>query len=219
MKKILALILATLMLLSFVACNNGDNKPEESTPAESTPAPAPAGPTDAELAANASLEKIANVLINKYAEIINVKAEFDNIMAEMPEEDRISYEKYLTYCLSVTPVEANAEWLMGLEVAPTGYSEAYCYQPAMMGQAFIGYIFRLEEGTNMEAFKKSLTDNCVLNWNICTFANTVVCENFDNIVYFSMMVVANDENPDGFSVEQKDALYNTFLETIKNPEN
>ena len=219
MKKILALVLATLMILSFVACNTPATSEESSTPNESTPAPAPAGPTDAELAANVSLEVLANTLINKYAELADIETEFNNMMAEMDEADRIPFEEYLTYCLEVTPIEANAEWLMGIEEAPTGYTEAYCYQPSMMGVAFIGYVFRLEDTTNVEAFKQALCDNAIFNWNICTFANTIVCENFENIVLFSMMVVADAENPDGFTAEQKDAFYATFLDVIKNPAN
>ena len=115
------------------------------------------------------------------------------------------------------PVEAGAEWLSGFSVAPTGYAEAYCYQPMMMGQAFIGYVFRVAEGTDVEAFKKALTDTCDPRWNICTMANTTVCENYENIVYFSMMVVANEEMPDGFTAEQKDAFYSTFISAIENP--
>ena len=218
MKKILALILATLMLVSFVACNTPET-PAESTPTESTPADStpitPAGPTDAELAANVSLEVLANNLMNKYVEVTDLETEFNKMMLDMDEADRIPFEEYLTYCLSVTPVEANSEWLMGIEEAPTGYSEAYCYQPSIMGVAFIGYVFRLEDGTNVESFKKALCDNAVFNWNICTFANTIVCENFENIVLFSMMVVADAENPDGFTAEQKDSFYTTFLDTIK----
>ena len=84
-----------------------------------------------------------------------------------------------------------------------------------MGTAFIGYIFRVAEGTDVEAFKKSLTDNCDPRWNICTMANTTVCESFGDLVYFSMMVVADEENPFGFTAEQKDGFYNTFIETIK----
>jgi hypothetical protein len=87
----------------------------------------------------------------------------------------------------------------------------------MMGQAFIGYIFRVAEGTDMDAFKKSLADNSNPRWNICTMANTTVCENYGDLVYFSMLVVADDENPHGFSAEQKDEFYNTFIATIENP--
>ena len=40
--------------------------------------------------------------------------------------------------------------------------------------------------------------------------------NYEDIVYFSMMVVIDEEHPDGFTAEQKDAFYNTFVEIIEN---
>ena len=217
MKKKIVLIIAALVVVALVivalVTGNQSETPADTTTTTTTTTPA--GPTDAELAANASIEEIANNLINKYAEFADVETEFNNMMAEMDEADRISFEEYLTYCLSVTSVEANSEWLMGLMEAPTGYSEAYVYQPSTMGAPFIGYVFRLEEGTNVESFKQALKDNADLRWNICTSANTIICENFENIVLFSMLVVADEEHPDGFTAEQKDAFYATFLETIK----
>lgn len=204
MKKILAIILASLMLLTFVAC---DNSNEETT----TEA---AGPSAEELAAAASVQDIAQALMNKYADYTGVRAGYDELMAELPEEEQMSYEEYCSYQLSVAPVDP--EWLMGFTDVPTGFSEAYCYQPMMMGQAFIGYIFRVAEGTDIEGFKKTLTDTCDPRWNICTMANTTVCESYGDLVYFSMMVVADEENPFGFTAEQKDGFYNTFVETIEN---
>jgi hypothetical protein len=237
MKKSLSLILAALLLsASFVACTTeGDrqettantnesvttgtvetNAPEtDAATTEEVTTEAPA-PSEDELAAAASVETIANALIGKYAEFAGIRESYDAYMAELPAEDQISYEEFMSYQLSVAPVDTTAEelWLQGFTTAPTGFSEAYCYQPMMMGQAFIGYVFRVAEGTDVEAFKKTLTETCDPRWNICTMANTTVCESFGNLVYFSMMVVADEENPFGFTAEQKDAFYNTFIETI-----
>lgn len=237
MKKILAIILASLMLISFAACDSG-SKTEETTDAKSevsstvdTEAKTEATTeteteTETEAAteatvntASVSLETVATNLIHKYAEFANIRASYDEFMAEMPEEDKISYEEFLSYQLAVNPCEVGAEWLMAFTNAPTGYAEAYCYQPMMMGQAFIGYIFRVEEGKDVEEFKQFLLENCDPRWNICTMANTTVCENYGDIVYFSMMVVADEEHPDGFTAEQKDAFYTTFVESIENSAN
>ncbi len=208
MKKFLLTALAIIMAFSMFACtnnteNNGNNNDNQQVSKE-------------ELAANASIEAIAKALLTKYADYTNVRASYDDYMASISQEEQISYEEFLSYQLSATPVEVGAEWIMGFTTAPTGYSEAYCYQPMMMGQAFIGYIFRVAEGTDVEAFKKSLTDNCDPRWNICTMANTTVCESYGNLVYFSMMVVADAENPHGFTAEQKDGFYTTFVEAIEN---
>jgi hypothetical protein len=218
--KIISLMLALLITLPcLVACDNGNTETtteapvnNEETTAENVTTEAPA-PTEEELAAAASAEAIAQALMNKYAEFTGMKDSYDQYMAEMPEEEQISYEEFCSYQLSVAPVDP--EWLMGFNEVPTGFSEAYCYQPMMMGQAFIGYIFRVAEGTDVEAFKTTLKDTCDPRWNICTMANTTVCESYDDLVYFTMMVVADEENPFGFTAEQKDAFYSTFVETIE----
>ena len=215
MKKIIALILACLMLATMVACGNTNTDDVDTTEAIDTTEVADTTEASEVSTANVSLEAIANAIMSKYAEFSGMRATYDEYMAELDEADQIPYEEFISYQLNVAPVEENAEWLMALNEVPTGYTEGYCYQPGMMGQAFIGYIFRVAEGTDIEAFKKSLTDNCDPRWNICTMANTTVCENYGDLVYFSMMVVADAENPDGFTAEQKDAFYNTFVATIE----
>lgn len=217
MKKFLLSALAIIMSLSMFACtpDNGDNNDDANNDNEVVDGENN-GASDAELAANASVEAIAKALMNTYAEYTNVREGYDQYMADLPEEEQIPYEEYVSYQLSVMPVEEGAEWLMGFTEVPTGYSEAYCYQPMMMGQAFIGYVFRVAEGTDVEAFKTTLTNTCDPRWNICTMANTTVCESFGDLVYFSMMVVADAENPQGFTAEQKDGFYNVFVDTIKN---
>ena len=97
MKKILAIILASLMLLTFVACDSNEETtteaPEITTEAENVTTEAPA-PTEEELAAAASVEAIAKALINKYAEFTGLEQTYNEMMAEMPEEEKISYEEF-----------------------------------------------------------------------------------------------------------------------------
>ncbi len=219
MKKIIALILAGLMLLSLVACGGTNNNDDtQSTDAASTEATSTEAtvPSKEELAKNASVEAIAKAVMDKYVEYSGMRTTYDEYMAELDEADRIPFEEFVANQISVAPVEKDAEYMMGFDTMPTGFSEAFCYQPMMMGQAFIGYIFRVAEGTDMDAFKKSLTDNCNPRWNICTMANTTICENYGDLVYFTMLVVADDENPHGFTAEQKDGFYNAFVSTIEN---
>ena len=215
MKKIIALILAGLMLLSFVACAGTNTNDEQTTDANTTDVVTDAAPSKEELAKNASIEAVAKAVMDKYVEYAGMRQTYDEYMAELEEADQIPFEEFISYQISVAPVEADTEYMMGFDTMPTGYSEAYCYQPMMMGQAFIGYIFRVAEGTDMDAFKKSLTDNCNPRWNICTMANTTICENYGELVYFTMLVVADDENPQGFTAEQKDGFYSAFVSTIE----
>lgn len=218
MKKILALILSALMLVSLASCSGSkettadstSNKaPETSKAPETTAAPE----TTEAPKSTVALEKIAAALVEKYAEYADLRNSFDDMMKDLPEADRISYEEFLASALANVKVE-DLSFLMGLTEVPAGIKEAQQYQPAMMGQAYIGYIFRLNEGTDVEAFKKALTEKADLRWNICTQANTIVCENYGDVVFFSMMVVKNDEFPDGFTAEQKDGFIKTFMDTV-----
>ena len=60
---------------------------------------------------------------------------------------------------------------------------------------FIGYIFKLAEGTDVEAFKTNLEENANLRWNICTAAEELVIENEGNTVFF-LMCPASFEQPE-----------------------
>ena len=61
---------------------------------------------------------------------------------------------------------------------------------------FIGYVFTLAEGADVEAFKTLLTDNANLRWNICTAAEELVVESEGNTVFF-LMCPTTFEQPEG----------------------
>ena len=68
----------------------------------------------------------------------------------------------------------------------TGFSKGAMFAPMMGTIPFVGYIFELEEGADVEAFKTSLKDNANLRWNICTEAEEMTVENKGNMVFFLM---------------------------------
>ena len=216
MKKILALILSALMLLTVVACGSAeDTTADTQTDASSDKATDTEAPVvDETPKSDVALETIAKALADKYAEYTGVRDSYNDYIASVEtEEEKISYEEYVSYQIVTQPVE-DLEFLMGLTEVPAGIGEAYLYQPGMMGQAYIGYVFRLTEGTDVEAFKTALKEKADLRWNICTAANTIVCENYGDTVFFSMMVIIDDENPFGFTAEQKDGFIKTFQDTV-----
>lgn len=216
MKKILALILSALMLLTVVACGSAeDTTADTQTDASSDKATDTEAPVvDETPKSDVALETIAKALADKYAEYTGVRDSYNDYIASVEtEEEKISYEEYVSYQIVTMPVE-DLSFLSGLTEVPAGIGEAYLYQPGMMGQAYIGYLFRLTEGTDIEAFKTALKEKADLRWNICTSANTIICENYGDTVFFSMMVVADAENPHGFTAEQKDGFIKTFQDTV-----
>ncbi|MBQ8432702.1 MAG: hypothetical protein IJX28_07440 [Clostridia bacterium] len=220
MKNIIALLLAGLMLLTFVACSGETNNGENSSTTGSVTTADPnveKEPSELEISANASVKYIAETLMGKYEEYTNLRGIYDEYMAELEPADRIPYEEFLSYQTHVAPVEDMEYGLMGIPTVPAGIGEIYVYQPAMGTIPFIGYVIRVTEGTDVENFKKELVANSDPRWNFCTEANTTVCESFGDIVYFMMMSVVDENNPDAFSIEQKDGFTAAFLEAVKVP--
>ncbi|MBE6537865.1 MAG: hypothetical protein E7671_00165 [Ruminococcaceae bacterium] len=227
MKKILALILAAMMIFAVVSCGNTNTDGKDTdtdavvdTTVDTTEDTATDTDVDTTVDTDAvdgetegsALEAAAKAVMEKYAEFAGMRASYDEYMA-MDDVEEMTYEEYISYQIMIEPVEAGAELLQGFTTAPTGYTEAYSFYPGMMGAPFIGYIFTLEEGADVEAFKTFLTENCDMRWNICTSANTVVCENVGNVVYFNMLVV--DGEMGGFTAEQKDEFVNAFKAVIE----
>ena len=67
-----------------------------------------------------------------------------------------------------------------------GFKEGAMFAPMMATIPFVGYVFTLDEGADVEAFKTSLNDNANLRWNICTEAEEMTVENEGNMVFFLM---------------------------------
>lgn len=59
--------------------------------------------------------------------------------------------------------------------------------PKINALPFIAYVFRLDGSVGVEEFKSTLCENCDLVWNICTSADTVICESEGDVVLFVML--------------------------------
>jgi hypothetical protein len=92
----------------------------------------------------------------------------------------------------VAPIEVGTEWMPGFTSAVTGYKECVQFAPMIGVIPFVGYVFRVENGTDIEAFKAQLAEKSDLRWNICTEANTKICENIGNIILFAMIKIDAD---------------------------
>ena len=57
-----------------------------------------------------------------------------------------------------------------------GFKEGVMFGPAIGTIPFIGYVFTLDEGTDVDAFMQTLKDNADLRWNICTEADELIVE-------------------------------------------
>ena len=66
--------------------------------------------------------------------------------------------------------------------------------PMIGSIAFVGYVFTLEEGADVDAFKATLEANADPRWQICVTADETIIENVGNTVFFLMSPFSN--NPD-----------------------
>lgn len=68
----------------------------------------------------------------------------------------------------------------------TGFSEGVMFAPNIGTIPFIGYIFVVEEGTDVSTFMSTLKSNADPSWNVCTQADETVVTNVGSKVFFLM---------------------------------
>lgn len=68
----------------------------------------------------------------------------------------------------------------------TGFKDGAMFAPIIGTIPFVGYIFVLEDGADVDAFMETLKTESNPRWNICTEAEETVVENVGNTVFFVM---------------------------------
>ena len=173
MKKIIALFLAALMVVGVVACGKKESeKKTEETKKEEVKEP----------------ETVGEFLL------VDFEANPEGTAQEIAE--RIVANEIIPFSPMVAPVEPGL--LMGFDNAEiTGFKEGVMFGPMMGTIPFVGYVFVLEEGADVDAFVTTLKDNANLRWNICTEAEELTVESEDNTVFFLMSPKNFEEQPEG----------------------
>ena len=75
----------------------------------------------------------------------------------------------------------------------TGFKEGAMFSPMIGTIPFVGYIFEVEDGTDVDAFMETLKDNANLRWNICTEAEELTLGMEGNKVFFLMSPMSFEE--------------------------
>jgi len=192
MKKIIALILAAMMLLTLVACGNDANNDKE---------------TDTDANVNDTVDTNDE---NKETE----GAADDGVIAPAVDENTLAYVFFETFKqIKAENPNMSAEELanalvaskagqvaigmgMGMAVEPgmlqgfdeneiTGFESGAIFSP-MMGYGFIGYVFELAEGADVKAFMADLETKSNLSWMVCYTAEMKAVGAVDNTVFFIM---------------------------------
>ncbi len=69
----------------------------------------------------------------------------------------------------------------------TGFKSGACFEPMMGTTPFVGYVFELEDGTDVSAFIANLRAHADVNWHVCNApAEEVITGSVGNKVFFVM---------------------------------
>ena len=154
MKKLVALLLVAVMMVSVAACGNGGSSEEVKEP-----------------------ETVGEFLLQDF------KSNPEGSAQEIA--DRVIQNEILPFDAVTMPVEPG--FLTGFDNAEiTGFNEGVMFAPMMGTIPFVGYVFALEDGADVDGFVQTLEESANLRWNICTEAEEMVAEAEGNTVFFLM---------------------------------
>ena len=126
-------------------------------------------------------------------------AEFTTLVKENADSTALDIAGKLaeSNCVSaIGPMSMEIEegFLMGFDNDEiTGFKSGAVFAPMIGTIPFIGYVFELEEGADVDAFVKMLEDGANLRWNICSAADEMACEAVGNKVVFVMAPLTFEE--------------------------
>lgn len=197
MKRFLVTILSVAIAANLVACgcgtaDNGNDATVENAPAaapEDTPAEMPTVDEEPVTEENAtegsentvSGETVGYMLVQEFHAL---KAENAEITAQEM-ADAILSNPMIQFEGATMEVEEGLLTGFG-NTEITGFNSGIMFAPMIGSIPFVGYVFTLEDGADVEAFMQTLKDNADPRWNICTEAEETVVENADNMVFFVM---------------------------------
>lgn len=87
---------------------------------------------------------------------------------------------------SGTTMDVVPGYLNGFTSDVSGFSDGTFFGPMIGSIPFAGYIFRLDEAEDTEAFMEQLDEKSDLAWNVCVTADEKVIDAEGNIVFFVM---------------------------------
>ncbi len=121
---------------------------------------------------------------------------FETHMIDTPSATALDAAFILSIHESIPFMSGSAEVMPGLlsgfdnnEI--TGFKSGASFGPMMGSIAFIGYVFELEEGADVEGFIADLTAKCNPAWNVCVEADQTVTGAYNNMVFFLMCPNSN----------------------------
>lgn len=194
MKRKLISILALSLTVGLVACasksDHTTNDIANTTPSVTEDTPA----VEATIVEEPSIEEPsqegstpAQILLSDFK--AQMKDSTSNSTMEMAES--ILANKIIPFAGATMDVVPG--YLNGFSEEISGFTSGTMFGPMIGSIPFVGYIFDLEESSDVTAFMEQLRSKADLNWNICTCADEMVCDAVGNRVFFVMSTNNFDE--------------------------
>lgn len=193
MKKNLALVLVVALTLTMIGCGKKDDNQE--TP-ESTQQNTTIEETISESAPESSVENtesVENTGDATPAEGTTGSILVEDFLARANEDAAISPQDMADALLTNSIIQFSGMTmavepgtLSGFSAEITDFESAVMFSPMIGSIPFVGYIFSLEEGADVDAFMETLNTNADPRWNICVEADETVVDHVGNLVFFLM---------------------------------
>ena len=177
MKKIVAWMLVLVLAFALVGCTRGGNLEGEAT--ENGGVDNTEGGLENE---NGTEEKqgLGARLVDDFKTLLNANNMMGGraLVDELLKSDRLSFES------KVTDVQPGK--LTGFKAEITGFKEGVMFAPTKGDIPFIGYVFTLEDDTDVESFVAMLKKNADVEWNETAKADEMMAEGLGKMVFFVM---------------------------------
>ncbi len=163
MKKVIAIVLALVVVIGLVACATTGSNDETTTLEETT-------------AANAT---VAATFVEAFkAEAAKEGATANTIATALSTNETVAFMPMVQ--------DMEAGYLAGFDADITGFAACTAFMPMIGTIPFVSYVFELAADADADAFITTLKDNANLRWNICTAAEEMLVETEGNFVFFIM---------------------------------
>lgn len=193
MKKKLAIFMTTVLVISFAACGSqaGDQGSGSSDPTQSVQGSTQDSTQDntrneestgqeSDQQQGSSQDTMGQALLEDF----RTRAQAGETGDLQTLGNSLLSNSVIQFKGAATMVETG--YLQGFSKEIDGFREGVMFGPMMGSIAFVGYVFRLEDGADVDAFVQNLKDNADPRWQICVEANETVVDVYENTVFFVM---------------------------------
>lgn len=185
MQKIISIVLALALMFTLTACGQGQTNTTTTTTTTTTVSASDSSETSTTDASNSD-KTMGQTLLEAFKEIMQQEKAHTalDVAAGILSNEIIKFDGL------AEAVEPGL--LPGFDIEIKEFAEGATVSPIIGSIPFVGYVFKLEAGADVEAFMKTLQDNSNPSWLVCVTADETVVEAVGNTVFFLMCRSSNN---------------------------